>query len=105
MGLKFPKKSLGSGVNGQSLSSGLLTKKVAGRTFFCLSFTPFLSLIFQQTRVILLKNPVKNRNYNKRKLENVFVKHYAPNHMPDSKGEWSLKENNSETSLRNMFQS
>ena len=41
----------------------------------------------------------------KKKLENVFVKHYAPNHMPDSKGEWSLKENNSETSLRNMFQS
>ena len=35
----------------------------------------------------------------------MFVKHYAPNHMPDSKGEWSLKENNSETSLRNMFQS
>ena len=29
-------------------------------------------------------------------LENVFVKHYAPNHMPDHKGEWSLKENNSE---------
>ena len=29
-------------------------------------------------------------------LENVFVKHYAPNHMPDPKGEWSLKENNSE---------
>ena len=30
------------------------------------------------------------------KLENVFVKHYAPNHMPDPKGELSLKENNSE---------
>ena len=30
------------------------------------------------------------------KLENVFVKHYAPNHMPDPKEEWSLKENNSE---------
>ena len=30
------------------------------------------------------------------KLENVFIKHYAPNHMPDPKGEWSLKENNSE---------
>ena len=30
------------------------------------------------------------------RLENVFVKHYAPNHMPDPKGEWSLKENNSE---------
>ena len=30
------------------------------------------------------------------KPENVFVKHYAPNHMPDHKGEWSLKENNSE---------
>ena len=29
-------------------------------------------------------------------LENVFIKHYAPNHMPDPKGEWSLKENNSE---------
>ena len=26
------------------------------------------------------------------KLENVFVKHYAPNHMPDPKGEWSLKK-------------
>ena len=26
-------------------------------------------------------------------LENVFVKHYAPNHMPDPKGEWSLLEN------------
>ena len=38
--------------------------------------------------------------------ENVFVKHYAPNHMPDPKGEWSLKENNSElNSLRNMFKS
>ena len=22
----------------------------------------------------------------------MFVKHYAPNHMPDPKGEWSLKE-------------
>ena len=32
----------------------------------------------------------------KDKLENVFVKHCALNHMPDPKGEWSLKENNSE---------
>ena len=30
------------------------------------------------------------------KLENVFIKHYAPNHMPDLKGEKSIKENNSE---------
>ena len=30
------------------------------------------------------------------KLENVFMKHYAPNHMPDPKGEWTSKENNSE---------
>ena len=30
------------------------------------------------------------------KLENVFVKYYAPNLMPDPKGEWSLKENISE---------
>ena len=35
-------------------------------------------------------------SHRKNKLENVFVKHYAPNHMPDPKGEWSLKENNSE---------
>ena len=34
------------------------------------------------------------------KLENVFVKHYAPNHMPDPKGERSLKENNSELHYR-----
>ena len=27
------------------------------------------------------------------KLETVFVKHYAPNHMPDTKGELSLLEN------------
>ena len=48
------------------------------------------------------KNPesdffMNNPNLTKKnKLENVFVKHYAPNHMPDPKGEWSLKENNSE---------
>ena len=29
-------------------------------------------------------------------LENVFMKHYAPNHMPGPKGEWNLKENNLE---------
>ena len=28
--------------------------------------------------------------------KNVFMKHYAPNHMPDPKVEWTLKENNSE---------
>ena len=31
-----------------------------------------------------------------KQLENVFVKHYAPNLMPDPKGEWSLNENISE---------
>ena len=35
-----------------------------------------------------------------RELENVFVKHYAPNHKPDPKGEWSLKENISELHYR-----
>ena len=35
-------------------------------------------------------------NCKKNKLENVFMKHYAPNHMADPKGEWTLKENNSE---------
>ena len=30
------------------------------------------------------------------KLENVFIKHYAPNHMPEPKGDWSLEENNAE---------
>ena len=34
--------------------------------------------------------------FKKKQLENVFVKHYAPNHMPDPKGEWFLKDNNSE---------
>ena len=37
-----------------------------------------------------------NNQKNLKKLENVFVKHYAPNHMPDPKREWFLKENNSE---------
>ena len=32
----------------------------------------------------------------------MFVKHYAPNHMPGPKGEWSLKENNSELHYRNI---
>ena len=36
------------------------------------------------------------------KLENVFIKLYAPNHMPDPKGEWSLKENNSELHYGNI---
>ena len=35
-------------------------------------------------------------------LENVFVKHYAFNHMPDPKGEWFLKENNSELHYGNI---
>ena len=38
--------------------------------------------------------PLKHRT--KRKLENVFMDHNAPNHMPDPKGEWTLKEYNSE---------
>ena len=38
----------------------------------------------------------------RKKLENVFVKHYAPNHMPDPKGEWSLKENNLELYYGNI---
>ena len=43
------------------------------------------------------KRWINKKNVDKKKqLENVFVKHYAPNHMPDPKGEWSLKENNSE---------
>ena len=32
----------------------------------------------------------------------MFVKHYAPNHMPDPKGEWSLKGNNSELHYGNI---
>ena len=32
----------------------------------------------------------------------MFVKHYAPNHMPDPKREWSLKENNSELHYGNI---
>ena len=39
---------------------------------------------------------LKKKKKKKKKTENVFVKHYASKHMPDPKGEWSLKENNSE---------
>ena len=41
----------------------------------------------------------------KLKPENVFVKHYASNHMPDPKGKWSLKERNSElhNGIRSKF--
>ena len=42
-----------------------------------------------------MKNQALFSSKDKSKLENVFVKQYAPNHMPDPKGEWSLKENNS----------
>ena len=38
-------------------------------------------------------------------LENVFMKHYAPNHMPDPKGGWTLKENKFRTSSHNIFKS
>ena len=49
------------------------------------------------------KSEAYNRDSQYRyKLENVFVKHYAPNHMPDPKGEWSLKENNSELHYGNI---
>ena len=41
----------------------------------------------------------KSRLHEQMELENVFVKHYAPNHMPDPKGEWSLKENTWELHL------
>ena len=44
-----------------------------------------------------------NKNDKKQQLENVFVKHYAPIHMPDTKKEWSLKENNSELGLTYLF--
>ena len=43
----------------------------------------------------LVEDFVMPHTVNNIKHENVFVKHYAPNHMPDPKGEWSLKENNS----------
>ena len=39
---------------------------------------------------------MKGHNVCFMELENVLIKHYAPKHMPDLKGEWSLKENNSE---------
>ena len=32
----------------------------------------------------------------------MFIKHYAPNHISDPKGEWSLKENNSELHYENI---
>ena len=50
-----------------------------------------------------MKNQALFSLKDKIKLENVFMKHYAPNHMPDPKGEWTLKENNSE--LHHIFKS
>ena len=49
-----------------------------------------------KTSISHFGNFVAQASKQKVELENVFVKHYAPNHMPDPKGEWSYKENNSE---------
>ena len=53
-----------------------------------------LWIILSQTANVLEQNFLE--------LENVFVKHYAPNHMPDPKGERSLKENYSELHYGNI---
>ena len=45
---------------------------------------------------LLYLKPLPHGTERQDELENVFVKHYTLNHMPDPKGEWSLKENNSE---------
>ena len=37
------------------------------------------------------------------RLENVFIKHYAPNHLHDPKGDWSLLENINGIKFRNSF--
>ena len=45
---------------------------------------------FNEHYIYLVLLPVFLSGYPiEKKLENVFVKHYAPNHMPDPKGEWS----------------
>ena len=46
--------------------------------------------------IFLRKERTNQKEKKQKKLENVFVKHYATNHMPHPKGDWSLKENNSE---------
>ena len=38
----------------------------------------------------------------KNKTRKCVLKHYAPNHMPEPKGEWSLKEINSEHHYGNI---
>ena len=40
-----------------------------------------------------------------KKLENVFVKHYAPNHMPDPKGNGLYKRKYFKTLSRKTFKS
>ena len=77
----------------------------------CMTNTKFqkILLILRFIKIFEIKLRWKFENQKKKKkkkkknqldklseLENVFAKHYAPNHMPDPKGEWSLKENNSE---------
>ena len=56
----------------------------------CLSIFLRKSIAYLFALVILGHKGTKRTKLSK--LENVFVKHYAPNNMPDPKGEWSLKE-------------
>ena len=49
--------------------------------------------VFLFHKYLFLEIKIRNK---KKNLENVFMKHYAPNHMPGPKGKWILKENNSE---------
>ena len=63
-------------------------------TIFILDFTVLIHL--RNTESLYLHSDELSSDDFIMKLEKVFVKHYAPNHMPDPKGEWSVKENNSE---------
>ena len=47
----------------------------------------------QGKRDMYLSKTLTKTSHLKKKLENVFVEHYAPNQMPDPKGERSLLEN------------
>ena len=62
------------------------------RFLFILIFLP------QKIRLSTQKHIQNRRRLHQHisQLEYMFMKHYAPNHMPDPKGEWTLKENNSE---------
>ena len=63
--------------NGKSFSWLILVPRFFWKSVKCLGNAPLKSYALISLKI-------------KQKLENVFIKHYAPNQMPDPKQEWSV---------------